>query len=125
MFLQEPKYTGRECGTKRSWTHAGKLAFNDYMLKVCRDRIARGGGFDSKLQLFWQKKYKKSRLTSGKDADGNDKPKRARVVTYSDHAIKMLVAKSDNEPNPEPEESWDENEDLPVVTDLERMMVIV
>ena len=43
---EEPRYTGRSKGTKRSWSKEGLERFNAIMVNVYRDREANGTNFD-------------------------------------------------------------------------------
>lgn len=92
-MLQEAKYTGRQNGTKRTWTETGKDKFNEYMINVCRDRLARGKSFHQKLLDFWKKRYRRS-VQTPKDGEVPERV-RKRVKAHCDSTIYDLVKKSD------------------------------
>lgn len=85
-FFQEPKYTGNDYGTKKGWTHEGKLTFNRYMIKVAMDRNKDGEKFDDTFLKSVTRKYCKSKINSTK------KEKQKRVVTFSDLTIQQIFS---------------------------------
>jgi hypothetical protein len=113
FLSQKSKYTGRENGTKRSWTHAGKVAFNDYMLKACQTGINMGRD----LTQGYRHSGKASK-------DDKMQPSSKRVVTHSNLTIQELVAQCDTcSPGasvPEPEEEDDDK-----MLDLDIVMIEV
>ena len=64
------RWTGKDKGTKRSWSNKGLDAFNNAMMDVQRDRTKRGKRFDNLFLQMMKEKYEKP--GSGKE-DKHDK----------------------------------------------------
>jgi hypothetical protein len=74
------RYTGKDKGTKKSWSLRGLKAFNEAMIMVKRDRDSNGRHFDNLFLQMMKEKYDKPAAKSKHD-------KRGAVAMKEEHHI--------------------------------------
>ena len=74
------RYTGKDKGTKKSWSLRGLQAFNEAMIMVKRDRNSNGRHFDNLFLQMMKEKYDKPVAKSKHD-------KRGAVAMKEEHHI--------------------------------------
>ena len=86
-------YTGKQKGTKRSWSKRGLKTFNKTMVRVYQDRATHGKEFDA---LFMQQHMKDVHEVSRKKADNNKYgvvvPRKKDSLILSDFNIGAYMA---------------------------------
>jgi hypothetical protein len=92
---EEPRYTGKSKGTKRSWSKEGLERFNALMIDVFRDREVNGTAFDHVFKEEMISRYgkKPNDETADEEQRAQPAPETRRVVmVYSDFNIEQFMA---------------------------------
>jgi hypothetical protein len=88
MFSKESLYTGKENGTKRSWSATGLESFNALMVNVYRDRHLHGHRFNRLFLEKMKQDYGRQRCSSQQE-NGNGAAQ--VIVAYSDLNVAFMV----------------------------------
>lgn len=89
LVSKESLYTGKENGTKRSWSATGLESFNALMVNVYRDRHLHGLRFNRLFLEKMKRDYGRQRCNSQQQENGNGADQ--VIVAYSDLNVAFMV----------------------------------
>ena len=96
------RYTGKQKGTKRSWSKKGMKIFNKTMVRIYQDRATYGVEFDALFMQHMKNVHEKSRKKADINKPGAAVPRKKESLILSDFNIGAYTAQV--------EESEGENE---------------
>lgn len=85
-----PKFTGKEMGTRKSWSVAGIKTFNVAMMRVYHDRQKRGKEFDDEFMQAMKDMYEKKPRDKKKIGASGSRQEKNKVI-LSDFNIKEYM----------------------------------
>ena len=106
------RYTGKQKGTKRSWSKRGIKIFNKTMVRIYQDRATYGVEFDALFMQHMKDVHEKSRKKADSNKQGAAVPRKKESLILSDFNIKAYMAQMEESEgdNESDDDGFDKND---------------